>query len=140
MDMMAIRRRVLLGQKKSDELYPIGCDIIAKYYGRKANGQFIGETNVNINSKGEFVSGNSYGNPTYLPINPDYRYKKSAQRMYNLTYYDENYAFIKQESGIAYNNLREMEITNVPVNASYIRFVSHGTAYNNWLITITRIA
>lgn len=127
----------------SNELYPVGTDIITKYIGRNDNGSFIGEKNVDINSQGEFVrvvSVSCYGSPVYLPISPNYRYEKNGYRMYNLTFYDKDYGFISQNNSNQYNNTTQMEITNIPSNAAYIRFVTHGTASNNWRIAITRIA
>jgi len=139
MDMMEIRRRMLIGQK-SNELYPVGTDIVTKYIGRNANGSFIGEKNVGLNAQGEFVSGDNYGSPVYLPISPSYRYEKSGNRLYYLTFYDNDYGFISQNRSNYYNNLTETEITDIPSNAAYIRFVTHGSAFNNWRIAITRIA
>ena len=124
-----------MGQK-SNELYPVGTDIVTKYIGRNAYGSFIGEQNVDINSRGEFVSGTFYGSPVYLPINPSYRYEKNGYRIYHLTFYDRDYGFISQTN---YNTTAQMEITNIPSNAAYIRFVTHKTANVNWRIAITRI-
>lgn len=138
--MMGIRHRLMMGQK-SNELYPIGTDIITKYIGRNADDSFVGEKNVDINNRGEFVSGTQYyGSPVYLPISPSYRYEKSGYRLYKLTFYDKDYGFISQNTSNYYNNLTKMEITDIPSNAAYIRFVTHGTAENNWKIIITRIA
>ena len=126
--------------RKSNELYPIGTDIVTKYIGRNAYGSFIGEQKVGINSQGEFVSGNYYGSPVYLPINPSYRYEKNKYRIYEIAFYDEDCGFISLALSNKYNNLTQMEITDIPSNAAYIRFVTHGTAYVNWRIAITRIA
>lgn len=139
MDLMEIRRRMLIGQK-SNELYPVGTDIVTKYIGRNAYGSFIGENNVSINSQGEFVSGAYYGSPVYLPINPSYRYKKNQYRIYEIAFYDEDFKFISPTWSNKYNNLTQMEITDIPSNAAYIRFVTHNTADTNWRIAITRIA
>ena len=139
MDLM-MRRNALLACGKEEELYPIGTDIITKYIGRDENGAFIGEQNVDINSQGEFVSGSSYGSPVYLPINSSYRYEKDLYRVYRLTFYDKNYGFISQNTSNKYNNLNRVEITDIPSNAAYIRFVTHSTAVTNWRIVIRRIA
>ena len=136
---MEVRRKMLIGQK-SNELYPIGTDIVTKYIGRNVYGEFIGEKNVDINSQGEFVSGTFYGSSVYLPINPSYRYVKSGFRINHLTFYDKDYRFISRNSSNQYNNTTQMEIINIPSNAAYIRFVTHGTANANWKIAITRTA
>lgn len=126
--------------RKSNELYPVGTDIVTKYIGRNAYGSFVGEHDVTINAQGEFVSGTQYGSPVYLPISPSYRFEKNGYRMYNLTFYDKDFVFISQNNSNKYNNLTTNEITDIPSNAAYIRFMTHGTAVPNRRITITRIA
>lgn len=126
--------------RKSNELYPVGTDIVTKYIGRNAYGFFVGEHDVTINAQGDFVSGTLYGSPAYLPISPSYRYEKNKYRIFKLTFYDEDCGFISQVNTNKYNNVTQMEITDIPSNAAYIRFVTHNTADTNWRIAITRIA
>ena len=137
MDVM-LRRRRLMGMQEKKELYPIGTDVITKYYGRDSNGFFIGEKNVAINSDGEWATGDYYGNSTFIPINPKYRYQKSSNRMYRVTFYNAKYEPVSIPTD--YNNLTVMEIGNIPSDARYMRFVSHNTANANWRLTLTRIA
>ena len=136
MDLMKRRRELLVIQKHVG-LYPVGTDIIAKYYGHDDNGFFIGEANCAINTQGEWIKGTYYGNPTFIPVNPEYRYRKSAARMYSVTFYNADYECVS--TPIHYNNLKVMEITNIPSNARYMRFVSHPSANTNWKIQLTRI-
>lgn len=136
MDLMTRRREMMEG-----EMYPVGTDIVTKYIGRNSRGWFIGESAVTIDSSGEFVSGGGYyGSPIYLPINAKYEYEKNASgRVYNLTYYDSNYRFIRRNSSYQYNNLERTKITDIPPNACYIRFVT-SSSNNNWNVGIIRIA
>ena len=140
MDLMRRRRELLAMQSAVKELYPIGTDIITMYYGRNSDGTFVGESNVNIDTDGQWVSGNLYGNKTYIPIDPTYRYQKDNHRMYLVTFYDDDYRCVLSIRGGKYNNLDVQEIENIPSDARYMRFVSHPTADTNWSIKITRIA
>ena len=140
MELMQRRRELMAMQNVVEELYPIGTDIITMYYGRDSDGHFVGESNVTIDADGQWVSGNNYGNKTYIPIDPTYRYQKSANRMYYVTFYDDDYRCVLSNRHGTYNNLNVQEIENIPSDARYMRFVSHLTASTNWSIKITRIA
>ena len=128
----------------SDELYPVGTDIVSMYLGRNlSNGDgFFVHGTINYTT-GEFtqtdVETDSGICLTYIPINPSYTYyKTSSGRFYRPCYYDENYEYIGR--GTEHNNLSFQQIMDeMPENTKYMRFCTHPNT-NNWDIAIYRMA
>lgn len=117
---MELRRRSLIQNSATQDLYPIGTDILLKYDMISTSAQ---NSKIDVNT-GDIVSGDNYVSVNYAEIDPFYTYTKGRARFYQLAYYDRDKTFIVSTN--AYGNLGEMVITNMPFNARYIRlqFVS----------------
>ena len=135
--MMQVRRRLMLSQGQSTDLYPIGTDVITKYIGRDENGLAYFVSGKMLNNSGEYVDGdNNAASPVYIPVDENYRFAKNAKRILIICFYDSNYGFISRLG--LYNNLTAMDLQAFPVNTAYFRVGSHSTATSNWQLAITR--
>lgn len=115
------------------ELYPVGTDVKAMYCpypGSWSSGKAIST------STGEIVSGSSYVNPNYIPVDPSYTYQKNGQRMSTSAWYDADYNFI--ESFSEYNTSVK-NLPAAPSNAKYMR-ISANSGASASALKITRTA
>ena len=119
------RRRELIGQKTSEELYPVGSEILAK---------FTWQSNKGIDSNGEVYdrSGNSVKGP--IEIDPTYTYQKNAHRVTRYAYYDANDNYLGEQA--RYNT----NIENVPMPYNNARYLRVQVVDLQRDLTITRIA
>ena len=125
-------RRRLLQIPLTEDLYPIGTDIVRKYI-REGPNPFVKGTF----SAGEAVIDESYStyiSITYIPIDMNYTYQKNGERIM-ICCYDENYNYLNY---VNYNNLNEQTLTGWDANTKYIR-IKAGNPHSRDYCAITRI-
>lgn len=133
MDMIGVRRKMLMGQK-SGELYPVGANLFAfcNVFGTETRYTAISY------STGELVESqlsSQSASEIYIPINPQYTYEKS-KRLYVLAFYDANKTFISATG--KYNNTTDnVVISDIPNDARFIRI---SFVYNNRVVKLVRTA
>ena len=123
MDLRA--RRGLIGSKESDELYPVGRDILAK---------FAWQSNKGIDSKGEVYDKSQNNVKGPVEIDPTYTYQKNAYRVTKYAYYDANDNYLGEQ--VRYNT----NIENVPMPYSNARYLRVQVVDVQRGLAITRIA
>lgn len=109
MDMMAIRRRVLMGQK-SNELYPVGTNV---YSG------VVFQVGSLDRESGEIIDGD-YAVSDFIPVSTDYQYTRSY-RLYRVANYDASYNYLGYQNGV--NDLGASVISAFLSGTKYIRVV-----------------
>ena len=133
---LMLRRRAMMMETAAPELYPVGTNIKALYLtGNPAN--WI------INKKystttGELIDGTSgyYASDIYVPVKPQYRFRKNGYRITGLCWYDKDKVFI---SGSIHNNTTAGDLPAPPSNAAFFR-ISTGNSSNVNSLQVIRTA
>lgn len=127
-----LRRRSILSAK-SNELYPIGTDIVLLYLGGTASSKNFVNNKIISTETGEYIDGSGRASPIYMEMSPQYKYMKTGSypnRGYLkcLAYYDENYNFIGYYSR---NSYESFEIPELPAGTKYARICTNLTSGTN---------
>lgn len=117
MDLMGIRRRLMMGQKS--ELYPIGTNLY--------QGLLFPYSNKVYNNRGELVDNSSTVScEDYLEVDNTYTYEKSY-RIYGLVMYDSQY------NVIGFWSQNSLSVATIPIvqGTKYIRVSIHEAYINS---------
>lgn len=118
-------------QSFTNEIYPVGTDILSMYIGVGGSGRLLLTNGTTFNNSGEVVSGNDATSEVYIPVSMDYTYEKGARRL-TVYYYDNDKAYLGKSGKDTW--LPEAKVLPAfPANTEFIRIRALGGGGDNWM-------
>lgn len=112
MDVMTLRRGLMMAKTKASELYPIGTNL---YDGLL----FQGGTAIDTNT-GDVIQHSTQAASDFIEVSELYEYTRSY-RLYGVFNYDANHNYLGYQSGV--NNLGQSVISAFIPGTKYIRTI-----------------